>query len=97
MEVHAHHPRVYLRVFFALLLLTALTTAVAYLDLGRAGTMVALAIACTKALLVALFFMELWYRPGLYRAVIVAAVLTFAVLAGLTVADVLTRDQITGF
>jgi cytochrome c oxidase subunit IV len=48
----------------ALLVLTVLTVAVRYVDLGEANIFVALGIAVVKATLVALFFMHLWWdRP----------------------------------
>ena len=46
-------------VFVALLLLTAATVLVSYVDLGLWNTVVALLIASVKASLVALFFMHL--------------------------------------
>lgn len=52
--------RVYLMVFGALLVLTLITVGVSYLDLPEFETViVALAIATTKASLVAMFFMHL--------------------------------------
>jgi cytochrome c oxidase subunit 4 len=48
----------------ALLVLTVITVAVRWIDLGEANIIVALAIAFVKATLVALFFMHLlWDRP----------------------------------
>ncbi len=48
----------------ALLVLTALTVAVRFVDLGEANIFVALGIAVVKATLVSLFFMHLWWdRP----------------------------------
>ena len=62
-ETHAEidkHVRVYKIVFFALFILTIVTWAVAYLDLGMAGAIaVALLIASVKASLVACYFMHL--------------------------------------
>ena len=46
-------------VYVALLLLTALTVLVSYVDLGIWNAVVALLIASVKASLVALFFMQL--------------------------------------
>ena len=44
----------------------------AYIDLGRWNTVVALAIAVIKMLLVVLFFMHVKYATGLTRIVIMA-------------------------
>ena len=49
----------YFSVWIALLLGTFLTYKAAFIDLGRFNSAVALIIATTKALLVALFFMHL--------------------------------------
>jgi cytochrome c oxidase subunit 4 len=79
-------------VFLGLLALTALTTWVSYFDLGPMNTVVALAIAVTKMLLVILFFMHVKYSSGLTRLVIVAGFFWFAILAALTLSDELTRN-----
>lgn len=50
--------RAYYRVFGALMVLTALTVAVAFVDLGPWNDFVALSIAITKAVLVVLVFMH---------------------------------------
>ena len=63
MAQHGHGPHVvpmpvYLGVFAALMVGTALTVWAAHMDFGWANTPVALAIACSKAALVVLFFMH---------------------------------------
>ena len=51
-------------VYGALIVLTVITVAIRYVDLGEANLLVALAIAGLKATLVSLFFMHLrWDRP----------------------------------
>ena len=75
---HEHTPHVvpvstYVGVFIALLVGTALTTAVAYIDLGRWNTVVALAIAVVKMLCVILFFMHVKNNQRLTRIIIVGA------------------------
>ena len=50
---------VYIAIFLALLALTATTVQVAFVDLGALNTLVALAIALVKMLLVVFFFMHL--------------------------------------
>jgi cytochrome c oxidase subunit 4 len=80
-------------IFIALLVLTALTTGVAFIDLGaELNTVVALAIAVCKALLVILFFMHVKYSTGLTKLVIVAGFFFLAILVAMTLADELTRD-----
>jgi cytochrome c oxidase subunit IV len=82
----------YIAVFIALLCLTALTTGVAYIDMGRFNTIVALAIAVTKMLLVVLFFMHAKYAQGMTKLVIIAGVFWLGIMITLTLADELTRN-----
>jgi cytochrome c oxidase subunit IV len=92
MQGHVVPKKIYFLVFFALIALTALTTAVAFKDLGPMNTVAALAIAVCKATLVILFFMHVKYSPGLSRLVIVAAFFWLAILIALTLTDVFTRN-----
>jgi len=92
MSGHIVPVRIYLGVFLALLALTALTTAVAFYDLGKWNTVAALAIAVTKMLLVILFFMHLKYSSGLTRLILLAGFFWFALLVALTLSDELTRN-----
>jgi cytochrome c oxidase subunit IV len=73
------------------MLLTALTAWAAYQHLGVWNTPVALTIAVTKALLVALVFMHLKESPKLTRLVVAASVLWLAFLIVITVSDYATR------
>jgi cytochrome c oxidase subunit 4 len=91
MSGHVVPLKVYIGVFVALLSLTALTTGVAFIDLGRLNTVAALAIAVVKMLLVVLFFMHVKYSPGLTRIVILAGFFWLAILLALTLSDELTR------
>jgi cytochrome c oxidase subunit IV len=92
MSGHIVPVRTYVGVFLALLALTALTTAVAFYDLGKWNTVAALAIAVTKMLLVILFFMHLKYSSGLTRVVLLAGFFWLAILVALTLSDELTRN-----
>jgi len=92
MSGHIVPVRVYIAVFLALLFFTGLTTWVAFVDLGAMNTVVALAIAVTKMLLVVLIFMHLRYSPGLTKVVIVTSIFFLALLMSLTLADVFTRQ-----
>jgi caa(3)-type oxidase subunit IV len=51
--------RTYVAVFLALLVLTGVTVAAAFIHMGVLNNIVALGIACTKATLVLLFFLTL--------------------------------------
>ena len=92
MSGHIVSKKLYILIFAALIALTALTTGVAYVDLGKWNTVAALAIALAKASLVALFFMHLRWSSGLMRMVLLAAFLWFAILITLTLTDVFTRQ-----
>lgn len=92
--LHEHHSvklKTYLLVLFALLILTATTTGVAFLDLGIFNPIVALAIACLKAVLVVLFFMHLRDSSTLLKLTVSAGVFTFLVLMTLTLTDYMSR------
>jgi cytochrome c oxidase subunit 4 len=81
----------YLAIFATLLVLTGLTTAVAFVDLGVASNVVMLGIAVTKAALVVLFFMHVRYGPRFIWVIAVAGVAWLAILIAFTLGDVLTR------
>jgi cytochrome c oxidase subunit IV len=83
--------KTYIFVFLALICLTGLTTAVAYIDLGAFNTVVALAIAFTKMLLVVLFFMGVRNSSGLVRVTLVAGFFWLALLIAFTMTDYHTR------
>jgi len=87
--------RVYLIVFATLLALTATTTAVAFVDLGRLNNVIMLAIAVTKATLVILYFMHVRYSDRLTWVVVGGGFAWLLVLIGFTMSDLLTR-QILG-
>lgn len=94
MSEHIVSIKVYVSVFITLLLLTALTTAIGFIDMGRMNTVVALAIAILKASLVFLFFMHLRYSNSLTRLVLLAGLFWLAILLSFTLADVLTRGWV---
>jgi len=94
MQGHVVPKKIYFIIFGALLGFTALTTGVAYVDLGQWNTIVALIIAACKATLVALFFMHLRWSPRLMRVVLLSALLWLAILISLTTTDIFSRDWI---
>jgi cytochrome c oxidase subunit IV len=84
-------PATYLLTYGALLLLSAATLGVSLASLGTLGVGISLAIAATKAVLIALFFMHLREQRGSNAAVAVVAVVLVAFFVGLSAADVATR------
>jgi cytochrome c oxidase subunit 4 len=95
MPGHVVPKKYYFLVFFALLALTALTTGVAFIDLGKWNTVLALLIAFCKATMVVLFFMHLRWSTHLMRIVMVSSLLWLAILITLTLSDVFTRQWTT--
>jgi cytochrome c oxidase subunit IV len=94
-EQHIVPKSTYYTIFALLMLGTAITVAAAYLDLGPLNTIVALAIACTKATLVVLFFMHVKYSSRLTWAVVFGSVFWLFILLALTYNDYLTRHILT--
>lgn len=100
MSGHIVPVKIYVAVFLSLLFLTALTTAVAYVDMGKFNLVAALAIAVAKMLLVILFFMHVKYSSTLTKLVVVAAILWLGIMVTLTLSDELTRNwgvKVTGW
>lgn len=83
--------KTYLFVFLSLIVLTVLTTGVAFVDLGPYNTVVALAIAFCKMALVVLFFMNVRHSSGLIRIALVAGIFWLGLLITLTMSDYRTR------
>jgi cytochrome c oxidase subunit IV len=90
---HIAPRKMYVLIFVLLILLTALTTRAAYVDLGPFNTVVALLIAALKATLVALFFMHLKWSSHLSRLAALAALFWLAILIALSLSDYLTRNS----
>ena len=84
--------RVYYTIFAVLMVCTALTVGVSFLDLGAFNTVAALTIAVFKAALVVLFFMHVKYGTRLTWAVVAGSVLWLGILLSLTFGDYLTRS-----
>ena len=78
-------------VYFVLLALTGVTVGAAFLDLVYFSTPLALAIACSKALLVMLFFMELRHSPKLTWIIVGNGAFWLIVMITLTMSDMISR------
>lgn len=102
-ESHHHivSPIVYVVILGCLLFFTGITVAASFVDLGEWhlapglilfwNPVVALAIACTKMVLVVLFFMHVKYSTKLTKLTVGAGIFTFLILVGMTLADYFTR------
>jgi cytochrome c oxidase subunit 4 len=85
--------RTYLIIFAVLVLGTALTTAIAFVDLGPMNVVVMLLIAFTKATLVILFFMHVKFTSRLTQIAAASGFAWLAIMIGLTLSDYLTRGR----
>jgi len=92
---HADHhivtPVQYAMVFAALLIGTVLTVVAARVDLGVFNPIIALGIACTKAVIVILFFMHVKYQSKLVKLTVISGFFTFLVLITMTLTDYISR------
>ncbi|HEY2856781.1 MAG TPA: cytochrome C oxidase subunit IV family protein [Terracidiphilus sp.] len=92
---HAEHhivtPLQYGMVYGTLLFFTILTILAADWDMGIFNPIVALGIACTKAVVVILFFMHVKYQSGLIKMTVGAGFFTFLVLITMTLSDYISR------
>jgi cytochrome c oxidase subunit IV len=86
----------YIAVFLALIVGTGLTVAAAEVDMGAMNNVVMLTIACTKALLVILFFMHVRWSSRLTWIVIASGFFWLLILFSLTLGDYLTRGWVEG-
>jgi cytochrome c oxidase subunit 4 len=84
----------YVGIFLTLMVLTAVTIAVAYVNLGQFNKVVALAIASFKATLVVLYFMHVKYASRLTKLIIVTGLFFLAILFGETMIDYGSRTWV---
>lgn len=92
MSDHIASKSTYYLIFLTLMVCTAITVGVAFVDLGPLNAVVAMTIAVFKATLVVLFFMHLRYSSKLTWAVVMGSVFWLAILLVMTLGDYLTRS-----
>ncbi len=93
MSEHIVSRKIYFAVFGALMVMTGVTYAVALIDFGNEAinTIVALAVAVTKAVLVILFFMHVRYSSRLTWVVVVGGFFWLGIMIVLTLTDYMSR------
>ena len=100
MSEHIVSVRVYITIFLVLIVGTVLTVLAAFQDFGSfqighyalpLNTVIALAIAVTKATFVVLYFMHVRYSIRLVSVVVTSALFWMAIMFALTFADYWTR------
>lgn len=94
MSAHGAIPKVgtLVSVWAALIVLTGLTSAASYVDVGEWNIVLALAIAVTKASLVVWIFMGVRYVSTLTRLFVVAGLVWLFIMILITFSDYGTRS-----
>ena len=96
MSEHIVPVKVYLTIFLALLVGTALTVVAAFFNFpGRLNTIVALTIATIKATLVVLYFMHVRYGTRLVWVIVASALFWMGILFAFTFSDYFTRSWLS--
>ena len=93
---HVAPKSMYYMVFGALIVGTILTVAAAKVNMGPLNNIVMLAIACTKASLVILFFMHVRWSSRLTWVVAMSGFFWLLILFGVGMSDFLTRGMVPG-
>jgi cytochrome c oxidase subunit 4 len=78
-------------IIILLMVLLLVTVGAAFLPLGELNMLVAMTIACIKALLVILFFMHVKYSSRLTKVFVAASFLWLTILFALTFPDYISR------
>ena len=91
MSGHISPKTTYYAIFGSLMVLTAVTVVVAFVNLGALNFPVALGIAILKATLVILFFMHVKYSSRLTKLICGTAFFFLVILFGLTLSDYMSR------
>jgi cytochrome c oxidase subunit 4 len=90
-EHHVVPVKLYVTVFLALMVFTALTVGAAYVDMGALNNVVMIAIALLKTTLVVLFFMHVRYSTRLIPVVLAGGAFFLLVMFAITMADFMSR------
>ena len=96
MSAHIASPKLYYAVFAALIVGTVLTYLAALVDFGFMNNIVMLTIACTKALLVILFFMHVRWSSRLTWVVAAAGFFWLLIMFSITMSDYMSRGWMVG-
>lgn len=94
LNIHKSGYSTYILVWLGLVALTTLTVAVAGLDLRSLTIVVALAIATTKSLLVANYFMHVKSDSRVFKVFILVCIMIFLTMIILTFFDLIFRNPV---
>ena len=81
----------YVAIFLALMVLTVVTWAITFVDLGEFNLFAALLIAITKASLVILFFMHVWWSPKIIKVSVGMSFFFLIIMLMMVMTDYLSR------
>ena len=95
MSGHVSPKSTYYAIFGALMILTGITVAAAFVNMGSLNFPIAISIAITKATLVILFFMHVKYSSRLTKMVVGMSFFFLSILFALTLTDYLSRGWYT--
>ncbi len=87
MSGHVSPVSLYITIFLALMVLTAVTVFAAFVDLGQFNFVVAMVIAAFKATLVIWYFMHVKYASKLTKLTVATGLFFLAILLGLFMVD----------
>ena len=96
MSGHVAPKSLYYLIFLALMIGTGLTVLVAKFDLGPLNNIVMRSVACTKALLVILFFMHVRWSSRLTWVIAGSGFFWLLILFSITMADYMSRGWVQG-
>jgi cytochrome c oxidase subunit IV len=83
----------YITIFLALMALTLATWGVTFVHLGSLNLPVAMAIAITKATLVILFFMHVYWSPKIIKVTVGMSFFFLIIMLVMVMSDYLSRPQ----
>ena len=84
---HVSPVSLYVTIFLALMVLTGVTVAAAFVNLGQFNFLVAMIIACFKASLVIWYFMHVKYQSRLTKLTVATGLFFLAILLSMMLID----------
>ncbi len=92
MSDHVSPISLYITIFAALMILTAVTVGAAFVNLGQFNFLVAMIIAAFKASLVVWYFMHVKYQSQLTKLTVATGLFFLAILLGMMLIDYTGRS-----
>ena len=89
---HVSPVSLYITIFLALMVLTAVTVGAAFVNLGQFNFLVAMVIAGFKASLVIWYFMHVKYQSSLTKLTLATGLFFLVILLGMMLIDYSSKD-----